>query len=74
MRTILRIDASSRLQGSHSRELADYWVEIWSQHHPQDSIIVRDLVETSLPHLSQTAIAGFYTPSEQQTPAMKADS
>ncbi|MGL5078383.1 MAG: FMN-dependent NADH-azoreductase, partial [Waterburya sp.] len=70
MAKILRIDSSSRLQGSHSRELADYFQAIWLEKYPSDQVIVRDLVKTPVPHIADIAIAGFYTPKDQHTDAM----
>jgi FMN-dependent NADH-azoreductase len=71
MSQILRIDSSSRVQGSHSREIADYFETAWLKKYPSDQITVRDLVKTALPHIADIAIAGFYTPKEQHTEAMK---
>ena len=71
MTRILRIDSSSRFEGSHSRELADYFQAAWLEKYPQDEIVVRDVVKTPLPHISDTTIAGFYTPDEQKTPEIK---
>lgn len=71
MTRILRIDSSSRIEDSHTRKLADYFQTTWLDKYPQDLIVKRDLVKTQLPHLSNTAIAGFYTPEEQQTLEMK---
>ena len=71
MTHLLRIDSSSRFAGSHSRQLADYFQQTWLAAYPQDRIVVRDVVKTPLPHISDTTIAGFYTPPEQQTAAMK---
>ena len=68
---ILRIDSSSRVENSHSRHIADYFQTVWQKKYPDTQIAVRDLVETQLPHLSDTAIAGFYTPPEQRSPEMK---
>ena len=71
MTQILRIDSSSRIEDSHSRKLADYFQRTWQEKYPQDQIVIRDLVKTQLPHLSDLAIAGFYTPQEQRTEEMK---
>lgn len=68
---ILRIDASSRFAGSHSRELTDYFQTTWLEQYPQDEFIVRDIINNPLPHLTDTAITGFYTPQEQLTPELK---
>jgi FMN-dependent NADH-azoreductase len=71
MSSILRIDSSSRIEGSHSRELADYFQAIWLKQYPDDRMIVRDVVKNPVPHIADLTIVGFYTPSEQQTDAMK---
>ena len=65
MAKILRIDSSSRIQGSHSKELADYFQTTWLEHHPQDEIIVRDIIKTPIPHITESTITGFYTAKEQ---------
>jgi FMN-dependent NADH-azoreductase len=71
MTQILRIDSSSRVEGSHSRELADYFQAAWLKKYPEDRVIVRDVVKNPAPHIADLTIAGFYTPPEQQTEAMK---
>ncbi|MEN9518278.1 MAG: hypothetical protein RLZZ381_866 [Cyanobacteriota bacterium] len=71
MTQILRIDSSSRVEGSHSRELADYFQTVWLKKYPEDRLIVRDVVKNPAPHIGDLTIAGFYTPPEQQTEAMK---
>lgn len=71
MTQLLRIDSSSRFEGSHSRQLADYFQATWLAKQPQDRVIIRDVIKTQLPHLSELAIAGFYTPETQRTPAMQ---
>ena len=70
MAKILRIDSSSRTQGSHSRELADYFQATWLKHHPQTEIIVRDIIKTPILHITESTITGFYTPTEQLTPQL----
>lgn len=71
MTHILRIDSSSRVEGSHSRELADYFQTAWLKKNPDDRVIVRDVVKNPVPHIADLTIAGFYTPPEQQTETMK---
>ncbi len=72
MSKLLRIDASSRTSGSISREMADLFQQSWFQAHPKDEIVVRDLAAHPLPHITEQAIAGFYTPADQHTAALKA--
>ena len=70
MAKILRIDSSSRTQGSHSRELADYFQTTWLKHYPQDEVIVRDIIKTPILHITESTITGFYTPKEQLSPPL----
>ncbi len=60
MKTLLRIDASVRLHGSHSRSLADYYEARWLHTHPGGRIIRRDLARESIPHLDQTTLDALY--------------
>lgn len=72
MTRILRIDASSRTEGSHSRKFADRFLESWFKTHPDDTLAVRDLALAPIPHIAAATIAGFYSPPEQLSDAMKA--
>jgi len=70
MKKLLRIDSSSRIIGSHSRDLSDYFVDHWHKRHSNSSIIVRDIVQNSIEHISQSTIEGFFTPSDALTPEL----
>lgn len=65
MKKLLRIDCSSRIEGSHSRALANYFEKKWKLANPTGHIISRDLVNQELPHIQNKTIEGFYTPLEQ---------
>ncbi|MEO0804038.1 MAG: NAD(P)H-dependent oxidoreductase [Cyanobacteria bacterium J06642_2] len=71
MARLLRIDASSRGQGSHSRELANFFQKTWIERYPDDEIVLRDLAQTTIPHLDDFTIAAFQTPDEKRDDAMK---
>ncbi len=71
MAYLLRIDSSSRIQGSHSRALADFFQQTWHQKHPDDKIVVRDVTQPTIPHVDQLTIAGFQTSPDQRTTAME---
>ncbi len=71
MGTLLRLDASSRNEGSHSRALCDYFIERWRDRHTEDRIVHRDLAATPVPHIAARTIEGFYTPPEQFTPELR---
>ncbi len=71
MTRILRIDASSRTEDSHSRQFADHFMERWLHSHPDNMVVVRDLVLSPIQHITAATIAGFYTPPEQFSAEMK---
>jgi FMN-dependent NADH-azoreductase len=60
MKTLLRIDASIRRQGSFSRTLGDAFVRAWKHRYPQGDIIHRDIGHEPLPHLSDEVANAFY--------------
>jgi FMN-dependent NADH-azoreductase len=64
MPTLLRIDASSRRDGSHSRALADAFETAWSSRFPGTTILRRDLVANPIGHIHEATIAGFYAPAD----------
>jgi FMN-dependent NADH-azoreductase len=71
MTRLLRIDASSRGEGSQSRALADAFVESWLEQNPGGEVVVRDLAADPIPHIAEQTIAGFYTSAHQLTPALR---
>lgn len=68
---LLRIDASTRADGSHSRRLGDLVEAQWRRTHPQGERVHRELALAPPPHIAQATIAGFYAPPEQLTPALR---
>ena len=65
MPSLLRIDASSRRDDSHSRALGDAFEAAWSARFPGATINRRDLAANPIGHIHETTIAGFYTPAEE---------
>ena len=65
MTNILRIDASARTEGSHSRRLADRFLESWLQAHPNSRVVTHDLAEEPPPHISNATITAYFTPPDQ---------
>lgn len=61
---LLRIDASSRQKGSHSRTLADEFELAWRERHSGIAVVRRDVSGTPVGHISEQTIAGFYTSAE----------
>ena len=71
MKTLLRIDASVRLHGSHTRQLADRFQSRWQELHPDGRVFQRDLAVEPVPHLSDEAVQGFHRPAvEGSEPAL----
>lgn len=65
MPKLLKIDSSSRNNGSHSRALADAFTAEWRAANPAGKVVARDLVAKPIPHISDDTIAGFYTPADR---------
>ncbi len=61
---LLRIDASSRIENSDSRKLADQFQQQWQKSNLNGKVIVRDIINQPIPHIHQKTIEGFYTPQE----------
>lgn len=72
MKTILRIDASARVDRSLSRDLADRFVQEWKSLRgdddgDDDSWIVRDVGTCPPPYISQAFIAAAFTKENGRT-------
>lgn len=72
MTTLLRIDASARTEGSHSRDLGHAFEAAWRAAHPRGTVVRRDLAAGPLPQISALTIAGFYTPAEAMSDDLRA--
>ncbi len=69
---LLRIDASSRQEGSHSRALADKAEASWRAAHPDGTVTTRDVTDGAIPILSAATTAGFCTSDDAMTPDLRA--
>ena len=67
MKTLLRIDASIRKQGSHSRALSDFFEENWKKANPMGKVIYRDLVQNHIPHLQNNTVEAFHKTEQNLT-------
>ncbi|MEE9362220.1 MAG: NAD(P)H-dependent oxidoreductase [Cellulophaga sp.] len=68
MKTLLRIDCSPRVEGSHSRALANYFEKQWKLANPEGCVVYRDLIKHQPPHIQNDTIEGFYTPTDEISP------
>ena len=61
MTRALVIDSSSRTLGSVTRTLTQKFIAGFSQKYGEESVVYRDLVKSSVPHLSADTIEGFFS-------------
>jgi len=71
MPSLLRLDASSRRDDSHSRALGDAFEAAWSARFPGSTVVRRDLVANPIPHIQEKTITGFYTPADKLDESLK---
>lgn len=70
--TLFRLDASIRVEGSASREIADIVEEEWLAAHPGDRVVRRHIGVDVLPADAWAhAVNGSYTPEADRTPEQK---
>ncbi|WP_017938843.1 FMN-dependent NADH-azoreductase [Zestomonas thermotolerans] len=72
MSKLLVIESSARQEGSVSRQLTEDFLAKWRATHPADSITIRDLAKSPVPHLDETLLGGWMKPAEQQSAAEQA--
>jgi FMN-dependent NADH-azoreductase len=69
MTTLLRVDASIRVDGSISRALADTAQAAWQAEHPDGIVVRRDLGRHPIPADTwATAVTAGWLPEDQQGP------
>ena len=70
--SLFRLDASIRVDGSASRELADAVEAEWQTAHPGDAVVRRHVGTEPLPSTAWgQAVAGAMTPEEARTPEQR---
>ena len=60
MSTLLYIQASPRIERSHSRAVADAFIATYTAMHPDDKVITLDLFEADLPVFAGLALEAKY--------------
>ena len=71
MPTLLAIESSPRGDYSISRKLTATFIADWKTQHPGGTVVVRDLMKTTLPFVDLPWIMGAYTPVDQHSAEMK---
>jgi FMN-dependent NADH-azoreductase len=72
MSKILVITASPRGERSVSRALTTNFAQDWAKHHPDATVLLRDLGHHPVPHVTEPWVVGAFAPPEAQTPESKA--
>ncbi len=68
--TLFRLDASIRVDGSHSRALGDLVEREWTQAHPGDEVLRRHLGTDPIPATAWAdAVSGAWVPADQRSRA-----
>jgi FMN-dependent NADH-azoreductase len=71
--SLFRLDASIRVEGSHSRAIADIVEQEWRDAHPGESVIRRHVGVDPIPATAwATAVFGGHTPEEARTDEQQA--
>jgi FMN-dependent NADH-azoreductase len=70
--SLFRLNASIRVAGSHSRELADIVEQQWCAAHPDERVVVRDIGLDPVPATAwSTVVSAFGAPEDQRTGAQR---
>ncbi len=72
MSRLLVIETSPRGNASISRQLTRRFVDQWRAAHAGGEIVLRDLAETALPHVTAPWLQAYFTPPDRQSPEMQA--
>ena len=67
MSHVLIIESSARQQDSFSRQLTQQFIQQWREAHPGDTITVRDLAMSPVPHLDANLLGGWMKPEAQRS-------
>jgi len=72
MSNLLVIETSPRGDASISRQLTRRFVARWRETHPGGDVVVRDLADSALPHVSAPWLQAYFTPPDHQSAEMRA--
>jgi FMN-dependent NADH-azoreductase len=72
MKTILQINTSLFSEQGQSSQLARHFVQAWQSQNPDNRLIVRDLAQNPVPHLTAERFQAFLTPANERTAEQQA--
>jgi FMN-dependent NADH-azoreductase len=71
--SLFRLDASIRVEGSHSREIADIVEQEWRSAHPGETVVRRHIGVDPVPATAwATAVGAGPVPADRRTPEQQA--
>ena len=71
MSTLLKIQSSLNGSAGQSSQLADRFAQQWLASHPGGRIVMRDLAQDSIPHLTAERFQSFFVAPESRTPEQR---
>lgn len=71
MKNIIIINASSKVDGSYSRKLANHFEKSWLNKNPEDKIKHRDIGIDHIPHITDEWISGAFKPEDARSATEK---
>lgn len=69
--TLLQLDSSARVEGSHTRRLTRHFIERWLARRTNDVVIHRDVGREAPPPVTADWIAAAFTKPERRTDTMQ---
>jgi FMN-dependent NADH-azoreductase len=70
--SLFRLDASMRVEGSHSREIADIVEQEWRTAHPHAQVVTRNIGVDPIPATAwATAVNAAYVPEDKRSPEQR---
>ena len=67
MKTLLQLNTSINSRSGESTRLAENFVARWREDNPHGKVIIRDLAQDPVPHLTAERFAAFLTKPEART-------
>ncbi len=72
MKTLLKINTSLFSEQGHSSQLTQRFVQAWQERNHNSRLIVRDLAQDPIPHLTAERFQAFLTPADERTAEQQA--
>lgn len=67
MESLLVINTSPQVGGSHSRQMTARFSRLWSKHNPNGRVVERDIGRKPVPHVDEQWISAAFSSEEART-------